>query len=109
MFIQTKVIQVKEGHAQTLVEKFSKPGAVEQSAGFIDLSILVKKVRKGDEEIIILVRWESEEAWKGWERSEAHLAGHRNSRDQPKPDYVLGSSHGNYEVMAVKTAPSVSE
>lgn len=24
-----------------------------------------------------MIRWESEEAWKNWETSEEHLAGHR--------------------------------
>lgn len=104
MFIETKTILVKEGYADKVVSRFSEEGAIEKSEGFIDLSILVKKVNRGDEEVIIMVRWESENAWKNWEKSEPHLEGHRQSRGVPKPDFLLSSQHSTYEVKVVKEA-----
>jgi heme oxygenase (staphylobilin-producing) len=104
VLIETLTIHVKEGTSDKVVQRFSEAGAIEQSPGFIDLSILVKKVRRGDEEVIIMIRWESEEAWKTWETSEAHLEGHRQSRGKPKPEHVISSSHSMYEIKAVKGA-----
>ncbi|WP_442601440.1 antibiotic biosynthesis monooxygenase family protein [Paenibacillus sp. KN14-4R] len=104
MFIETKTIIVKEGTSDKVVQRFSQPGIIEQSEGFIDLSVLVKKSRRGDEEVIVMIRWESEEAWKKWETSEAHIEGHRQSRGQPKPDHVISVSHGTYDVKATKGA-----
>ena len=34
---------------------------------------MVKRARRGDEEVVMLVRWESEEAWKNWEKSPEHF------------------------------------
>ncbi|MDF2926088.1 MAG: antibiotic biosynthesis monooxygenase [Paenibacillaceae bacterium] len=102
MFVEIKTIQVKEGFADAVVSRFSQPGAVEKAEGFVDLSVLVKRTRKGDEEIAVIIRWESEEAWKGWERSEPHLEGHRRSREQGKPEFILGSSHATYDLKVHK-------
>ncbi|MDA5107970.1 antibiotic biosynthesis monooxygenase [Brevibacillus sp. LEMMJ03] len=103
MFVETKNLIVKEGTSDKVVERFSREGAVEKSEGFVDLSVLVKKSRKGEEEVIVMIRWESEEAWKKWELSEAHLEGHRQARGKPKPDYLISSSHHVYEVKVYKS------
>ncbi|ERI08564.1 antibiotic biosynthesis monooxygenase [Aneurinibacillus aneurinilyticus ATCC 12856] len=104
MFIETKTIIVKEGTSDKIVSRFSQEGAIEKSEGFIDLSVLVKKSRKGDEEVIVMIRWDSEESWKNWEKSEAHIQGHRQSRGKPKPDYIISSGHSTYEVKVIKGA-----
>ncbi|MGQ7277353.1 MULTISPECIES: antibiotic biosynthesis monooxygenase family protein [Brevibacillus] len=103
MFVETKNLIVKEGTSDKVVERFSREGAVEKSEGFVDLSVLVKKSRKGEEEVIVMIRWESVEAWKKWELSEAHLEGHRQARGKPKPDYLISSSHHVYEVKVYKS------
>ncbi|MCR8644599.1 antibiotic biosynthesis monooxygenase [Paenibacillus sp. N1-5-1-14] len=102
MFIETKTFIVTEGNSDKIVNRFSGEGIIEKSEGFIDLSVLVKKSRRGDEEVIVMIRWESEEAWKKWETSEAHIAGHRQSRGQPKPDHIVSVTHGTYEVKSAK-------
>ncbi|MFJ7678545.1 antibiotic biosynthesis monooxygenase family protein [Peribacillus sp. NPDC097206] len=103
MFVQMKKTVVTEGHADQIVQKFSREGLIEKQEGFVDLSVLVKKVRRGDEEVIIMIRWESEEYWKQWEKSDAHIAGHKANLGKPKPDYIVSSEGGLYEVKAVKS------
>jgi heme oxygenase (staphylobilin-producing) len=99
MFYQIKKITVKEGFSDQVVERFSKQGGLqEQMPGFIEKQVLVKKVRRGDEEILVMVKWESEEAWKNWEKSPEHIAGHKAKRGNPKPDYVVETSQDLYEV-----------
>ena len=102
MFVQMKKTVVTEVHADQSVQKFSREGLIEKQEGFVDLSVLVKKVRRGDEEVIIMIRWESEEYWKQWEKSDAHIAGHKAKLGKPKPDYIVSSEGGLYEVKAVK-------
>ena len=51
-----------------------------------------------------MIRWESEEAWKNWETSEEHLAGHRASRGKPKPDHIINVDHAVYYVKSSKVA-----
>ncbi|WP_010273259.1 antibiotic biosynthesis monooxygenase family protein [Paenibacillus senegalensis] len=106
MLIQTRTIIVKAGHTEEVIERFSQPGGpMTKIPGFIDLSVAVKKLRKRDaeeEEVLILVRWESEEAWKAWEKSPEHIAGHRNKNSQEKPDYLISTTVNMYEVKTVK-------
>ncbi|UOQ42599.1 antibiotic biosynthesis monooxygenase [Halobacillus salinarum] len=103
MFIQMRRSVVTEGNSEDVVERFTRKGVIEEQEGFIDLSVMVKKANRGNEEVIIMIRWESEAYWQQWERSEAHLAGHRASRGQPKPEYIVSSESALYHVKAVKT------
>ncbi|WP_110928964.1 antibiotic biosynthesis monooxygenase family protein [Bacillus massiliglaciei] len=110
MFIQKRVMTIKEGFADQVVENFrNRQGIIQEQEGFIDQTVMVKKVRRGDEEVVIMIRWESESHWKQWEKSDAHIQGHKKNMGKPKPDYILDVSHGLYEVKAVKTPASGTE
>jgi heme oxygenase (staphylobilin-producing) len=101
VFVQMRTVVVKEGNADKVVERFSGNGAVESCEGFIDKSVMVKRTRKGDEEVVVMIRWSSEEAWKNWEKSDVHIEGHRQNRGKPQPDYLVESFHGLYDVRAM--------
>ncbi|CAM3930342.1 antibiotic biosynthesis monooxygenase [Cohnella lubricantis] len=104
MLIEIKTMLVKPGHADQVVERFSRPGGpITEIPGFIDLSVMVNRRKKDEEEVVVLIRWESEEAWKAWEKSPAHIEGHRKSRQAGKPDYMLGGSTQFYDVKTVKS------
>ena len=104
MFIQLRKMVVTEGNSDQVVERFSEAGIIEEQEGFIDLTVMVKKVRRGDEEVMVLIRWESEHHWKQWEKSEAHIATHKANLGKPKPEYIINSEGGLYEVKSVKRA-----
>lgn len=107
MFVQMRKIVVKEGHSDQVVQRFSGEGLVEKQEGFIDTTVMVKKVRRGEEEVIVMIRWESEAYWKQWEKSDAHIAGHKAKRGQAAPDYVISSEGSLYEVKAIKKSDSI--
>jgi heme oxygenase (staphylobilin-producing) len=102
MFVQMRKMVVTEGNSDKVVQRFGGKGLVETQEGFIDTTVMVKKVRRGDEEVVIQTRWESEEHWKQWEKSDAHIAGHKAKLGKPKPEYVISSEGAVYEVKAVK-------
>ncbi|TVT29866.1 antibiotic biosynthesis monooxygenase [Salinicoccus cyprini] len=104
MFIMHRKMTVKEGFADQMVEQFNKPGIIEEQEGFIDIIAMTSKPRKGEETVIALVRWESEEKWKQWEKSDAHIAGHKAKRGQAKPDHIIDQKVTFYTVQAVKEA-----
>lgn len=56
MFIQMKKSIVSEGNSDQVVNRFSGEGIIEKQEGFIDLTVMVKKVRRGDEEVIVMIR-----------------------------------------------------
>ncbi|MUK90353.1 antibiotic biosynthesis monooxygenase [Ornithinibacillus sp. L9] len=102
MFVSLRKIVVTVGNADKVVQQFSKKGIIEEQEGFVDLTIMQQKARNGEEEVVLMIRWESEDYWKQWERSDAHLAGHKARRGQPKPEYILRQEGGRYHVKAVK-------
>jgi len=103
MFVQLRTFVVKEGFADKIVERFSGESPVQKRPGFVDMNILVKrKRREPEEEVIVMERWESEEAWKSWETSPEHVEGHRKRRGQPQPDFIISVSHAAYEGVLTK-------
>lgn len=104
MFVQARKTVVTAGNSDKIVSRFSGEGLIEKQEGFIDSTVLVKKVIRGDEEVMVIVRWESEAHWKQWEKSDAHIAGHKANLGKPKPEYIVSSEGGLYEVKSVKKA-----
>ncbi|MFF0828532.1 antibiotic biosynthesis monooxygenase family protein [Brevibacillus sp. NPDC003359] len=102
MMMEIKTFVVQEGHSDKIVQGFSEPGVVEKAPGFVDLSVLVQKPRKGEEEVVVMIRWESKEAWKQWELSDVHLAGHREAREEKTPEWYISGNTGHYELKAKK-------
>ncbi|WP_168122341.1 antibiotic biosynthesis monooxygenase [Paenibacillus sp. HB172176] len=102
MLIQTRTILVQSGHADKVIERFSKEGAVDGREGLIDVTVMLNKKSKESEEVVVIIRWESEEAWKAWEKSPEHIQGHRNARGQQPPEYVISTTVNMYEVKKVR-------
>ncbi|MEH7250928.1 antibiotic biosynthesis monooxygenase [Neobacillus niacini] len=99
MFYQIKRIVVKEGFGEQVVERFSsRGGLLAQQPGFLGKQVLVKKVRRGEEEVMVLAHWQSEEDWKNWEKSPEHIAGHKAKRGTEKPEYIVETSQDLYYV-----------
>lgn len=110
MFVQVRRNTVRKGYAEKAVERFlqSISSVLEKQPGFVEVKVMVKKARRNEEdEVMILIFWESEEYWKQWEKSEVHIAMHKASRGKPKPEYMLHSEVGHYELQAEKTASTV--
>ncbi|GIN18885.1 heme-degrading monooxygenase HmoA [Siminovitchia fordii] len=104
MYIMMRKMVVVEGNAHKVIEQFSKEGIIEKQDGFIDVTVMKEKARRGEETVVAMIRWESEDHWKNWEKSDAHLAGHRAKKEQPKPDYLLRTEVSMYTVQTIKKA-----
>lgn len=102
MFIEMKIFIVKEGILNIVVECFIGEGIIEKFEGFIDLSVFVKKVRCGDEEVVVMICWEFEEVWKNWEISEEYLVGYRVGCGKLKLDYIINVDYVVYYVKLLK-------
>lgn len=107
MMIEIKTIVVQEGHSDKIVQGYTEPGAVEKAPGFLDMSVFVQQPRKGEEEVIVMIRWESKDAWKQWEKSDVHLAGHRQAREEKTPEWYISGKSGHYELKG-KKEPALS-
>jgi heme oxygenase (staphylobilin-producing) len=99
MFCQIKRIIVKEGFSSQVVDRCSQKGMkIESQPGFMDKKVLEKKSRRGDEEVMVMISWQSEQDWKNWEKHPDHIAGHKAKAGKPKPEYLIESTQDLYEV-----------
>lgn len=102
MLIQTRTIIVQPGNSDKVVERFSKEGPLDGMEGLIDVTVMVNKRSKESEEVVVFIRWESEQAWKNWEKSPEHIQGHRNAKGQQPPEYVISSTVSMFDVKKVR-------
>ncbi|MNI48174.1 Heme-degrading monooxygenase HmoA [compost metagenome] len=102
MFIQTRTIVVEKGNSEQVVQTFSQEKPVEGMEGLQDITIMVNRKSKETEEIVVMIRWESEEAWKNWEKHPIHIAGHREKRGEQPPTFVISSTVSMYDVKKIK-------
>ncbi|WP_310144557.1 antibiotic biosynthesis monooxygenase [Paenibacillus amylolyticus] len=103
MLIQTRSMIIQKGYSDQVVERWSGPSPIMEMPGLIDFSVMVNKRNKEQEEVLVIIRWESEEAWKNWEKSDVHIKGHREKKSQEKPDYLISMTVNMYEVQTVKS------
>lgn len=103
MLIQTRTITVQNGFSNQVVESFSQDSPIDTMEGLIDRTIMVNKNKQDDqEEVVVMIRWESVDAWKNWEKSDVHIQGHRENRNKPKPEYILNTTVNMFDVQTVK-------
>lgn len=101
MFIQMRRIVVTAGSAEQVVARFSKPGPIDAMEGLVDKTIMSSKISREEEEVLVMIRWESRDAWKNWEKSDVHLQGHRAKKGQEPPAHVISTKVTMYEVHSV--------
>lgn len=102
MFIMTRTIVVEKGNSDKVVARFSGESPMDSMDGLVDVSVMVNRKSKEQEEVVVVIRWESVEAWKNWEKSDAHLEGHRNKQGQQPPEYIISTTVNLYDAEVVK-------
>lgn len=102
MFIMTRTMTIEAGNSDKVLERFSSDMAVDTMEGLIDRIVMVNTKSKEHEEVVMIIRWESKEAWKNWEKSDVHIQGHRENRGQQPPAYIISTDVKTYDVHAVK-------
>ncbi len=71
---------MQKGNVDKVVERFSREGILDEREGLIDITVMTNKRSKETEEVVVNICWESEEAWKNWEKSPEYIQGHRDSK-----------------------------
>ena len=102
MLVQTRTMVVKKGFADKVTERFNGESPMDKMEGLIDRTVMVNSRNREHDEVMVMIRWESKEAWKNWEKSPEHLAGHRAKKDRQPPDYMISTSVSMYEVVLQK-------
>lgn len=102
MLIQTRTMVVKKDSVDQVIERFTKDGPMDAMEGLIDKTVMVNRKKQEHDEVVVMIRWRSVEDWKNWEKSDAHIQGHREKKGKPAPDFMISVSVNMYEVKAVK-------
>ncbi|MFD1174712.1 antibiotic biosynthesis monooxygenase [Paenibacillus puldeungensis] len=102
MFVMTRTMIIEKGNSDKVLARFSAESPIDQMDGLVDISVMINRQSKEHEEVIVVIRWESQEAWKNWEKSEAHIQGHRNSKGQQPPSFIISTTVNMYDAQVVK-------
>lgn len=108
MFIQLRTMAVQKGYSEQVAARFTKDGPMDEMNGLIDRTVMVNTRGREQDEVVVMIRWESQEDWKNWEKSDAHLQGHRDKKAQEPPAYMISTTVKMYEVQAVKPGKASS-
>ncbi|MBU9712812.1 antibiotic biosynthesis monooxygenase [Evansella tamaricis] len=108
MLIQTRTIIVEKGHSDKVIEKFTNPSPIDTMEGLIDKSVMINRKKQDHEEVMVMIRWRSIEDWKNWEKSDAHIQGHRQNRGKTPPEYIFSTNVSMYEVKDMKNGISAT-
>lgn len=62
-------LEIKKGHVEEVLERFSQPKAVHTFSGFIFMEVLEKQNVDSHDELHIATTWEDETAFENWRLS----------------------------------------
>lgn len=107
--VKINAIQVAEGKAEQLEERFAaRAGKVDQAPGFEEFMLL--RPVAGDDRYFVVTRWESEEAFQAWRDSRAFQKQHQNTHEEggrggAKPQHPVAASATllEFEVVSLTT------
>jgi heme-degrading monooxygenase HmoA len=96
--VKINAIQVPADKASMLEERFAaRAGEVEKMPGFLGFELL--RPTGGDDRYFVYTRWESEEAFQGWVKSDAFTKGHAQANAQGAAPVAQHSSLLEFEVV----------
>jgi heme-degrading monooxygenase HmoA len=92
------VVEAKEGRVEDFERAFrERERLVSQAEGFVGFELLR---RDRDREYIVLTKWESDEAFKGWVGSDLFKRSHRHADGE----FAHGNEVRRYDVLDVEVA-----
>ncbi|PWW03284.1 heme oxygenase (staphylobilin-producing) [Paenibacillus cellulosilyticus] len=105
MLIVTNTSQIVKGSGEKLIERFDRIGQVERMEGFLGLEVLFTQNISEYDEVSIVTRWTSREAFQGWTKSEAFRESHQHRKT---PDYILNNKI-TFQEVRIKRNPITDE
>jgi len=105
MFVVCNRVQINPDHAEPFEKLFlSRSHMVDKSPGFVSFQLL--RPDKADESYIVMVVWETKDAYKAWLKSDAFKQGHSRTGSLPEDTFMGPQRVELYEMLEQTTAPS---
>ena len=87
MFVVCNRVQVRPERVEAFESLFlSRAGMVDAMPGFVSFQLL--RPAKPDDEYMVMVTWDSKEAYHGWLKSPAFQAGHSRTGSLPEDTFL---------------------
>jgi len=97
--VKINAIEVSPEHGPMLEQRFAtRAGEVEKQPGFLGFELL--RPVEGETRYFVYTRWEDEESFQAWVKSEAFTRGHsQQAQDRGERPAAHGSSVLSFEVV----------
>ncbi len=100
MYIVTNSVKIKKDKGHKLVERFNKAGEVETMPGFLGLEVSVTEKVKDYDEVNIVTKWDTEESFKNWVKSDVFKKAHAHRGG--RPDYIIQNTISYHNVKVIR-------
>lgn len=100
MYIVTNCVKCRKDEGHKLVKRFDKVGKIEFMPGFLGMEVLLSDKLDDYDEVSIVTRWESEEAFKNWQNSKAFKEAHAHKGG--KPEYIISNKILYHKIEVVR-------
>ena len=105
MFVVCNRVQVNPIHAAQFEQLFlSRSHMVDNSPGFVSFQIL--RPNKTDASYIVMVTWQSKEAYQAWLKSDAFKQGHSRTGTLPEDTFLGPQRVEHYDLLESTAAAS---
>lgn len=97
MYIVTNRIKMKSGFAEKMAPNFSRPGALQEMAGFIKVEVAITQNLTEYDELHVNMYWETLENFEAWKTSDVFKEAHKrpaassDNNDSKAESPMLGS------------------
>lgn len=98
MFVVCNRVQVNPTHAAVFEQLFlSRSHMVDNSPGFVRFQLM--RPAKTDDSYVVMVTWESKEAYQAWLKSDAFKQGHSRTGTLPEDTFLGPQRVELYELL----------
>ncbi|VEU82039.1 antibiotic biosynthesis monooxygenase family protein [Acholeplasma hippikon] len=105
MYVLVRVMKVKKGFQDKVLERFLNPSVMAKSKGYVKSELMIDKKNPEYDLYRQSVYWEDKKAFYVWEGSPEHIAMHRdkNSAHHQKPEEIIEVTRESYDLIGTKT------
>lgn len=105
MYVIVRVMKVKKGFQDKVLERFLAPSLVAKSKGFVKSELLADKRNPEYDLYRQSIYWEDRKAFYVWEGSPEHIAMHKNKdhAHHQRPEEIIEVSREAFDLIGEKT------
>lgn len=98
MYVVVRIMKVKKGFDEEVINNFKKKSIVEQSPGFVKRELMYDKKNEEYDLFKTYIYFKDRKGFYVWQGSPEHIASHKNKKE--KPEYLISLTKETYDLIS---------